>query len=320
MSEMVYAPVVLFTYNRPIHTKRTVEALKQNVGADKTILYVYSDAPKKEEARKAVEETRAYLHKVTGFREVIVTTREENFGLAKSIITGTTEVVKKHKRVIILEDDLITGKYFLQYMNEALERYQDDKKVFSITGYSHFPEGNKNLPESYFLKVFSSWSWATWEDRWALFDPDATGWEQVKTDADLAYRFNYEGRQYNTNMLLDQMESHTIDSWAIRAYWTQFRHDMVTLFPNKRLVDNEGFDGSGVHCNTKGDYLAGTLLEEPITVFPSAGVETTEAREEMLAQLDAKKAAYKRFLIRHYLTHPAEGAKKVMEKLRGKKN
>ena len=42
------APVILFTYNRPDHTKRTIEALAANELAEETELYVFSDAAKKE--------------------------------------------------------------------------------------------------------------------------------------------------------------------------------------------------------------------------------------------------------------------------------
>lgn len=313
-----YAPIVLFTYNRPEHTRRTVEALQKNIGADKSRLFIYSDYPKNEKAKAAVEETRKYLHTITGFAEVNIIERTENWGLAKSIISGTTEIVNKYGTVIVMEDDLVSSPYFLQYMNEALLRYQDEKKVFSITGYSHFPNGNSKLSESYFLKVFSSWSWATWADRWEKFDAFATGWEQVKTNEALSYQFDYEGRQYNTKMLLDQMEYHTIDSWAIRAYWTQFTNDMITLFPNKRLVDNEGFDGTGVHCNTEGDYLLGTLADDEISEFPQVADELPESRSQLQKQLDAKARAYKRLRIKHYLRHPGEGMAKVMEKVKGK--
>lgn len=313
-----YAPIVLFTYNRPEHTRRTIEALKKNIGAQQSRLFIYSDYPKNEKARAGVEKTREYIHSVSGFAEVSIIERTENWGLARSIISGTTELVNKYGTIIVMEDDLVSSPYFLQYMNEALLRYQEEKKVFSITGYSHFPNGNIKLPESYFLKVFSSWSWATWADRWEKFDALATGWEKVKTDEALSYQFDYEGRQYNSKMLLDQMEYHTIDSWAIRAYWTQFTNDMITLFPNKRLVDNEGFDGTGVHCNTVGDYLLGTLADKQVSEFPQVLEELPESRRQLQKQLDAKTRAYKRLRIKHYLCHPKEGVEKVIEKVKGK--
>ncbi len=309
------APVVLFVYNRPEHTKKTIEALKRNIGAKQTELYIFCDQAKDESVRQRVDLTRQYVHTITGFKEIHIVERDENWGLARSIISGTTEVVNTHGRIIVLEDDLITSPFFLQYMNTALEKYQDAKQVFSVTGYSHFPNGNEALPQSYFLKVFSSWSWATWADRWALFDENALGWEKTKTDPELAKQFDYEGCFYNCQMLKAQMEDHTINSWAIRAYWTQFKYDMVTLFPNQRLVENEGFDGTGVHCNDKADYLEGKLAGGQITEFPEKIEEKALSRQELIRFIAAKKRAYKRTRIRYYAGHPVQALKKIKEKM-----
>ena len=310
-----YAPVVLFVYNRPEHTRQTVEALKQNIGAEETELYVFCDYPKKESARELVEATRAYVKTITGFKQVHIAMRDENWGLAKSIINGVTEIVNRYGRIIVMEDDLVTSKYFLNYMNMGLERYEKEKQVFSITGFSHFPKGNKKLPESYFLKFFSSWCWATWSDRWALFDPDATGWEKTKTDLELQKRFDYENCFYNCQMLRQQMEEHTIDSWAIRAYWTMFCNDGMTLFPNIRLCENNGFDGTGVHCNTKGDYIDGRLADHEVMEFPERIEELEESKRELICYMRKKKFVYKLGRIKVYLRHPDELVKKVKEKL-----
>lgn len=316
MEETVaYAPVALFVYNRPEHTKKTLEALQQNIGADQTVLYVFCDYAKNPDAVLNMQKTRDYVHTITGFKEIHITERSNNLGLAKSIITGTTEVVNRHGKIIVLEDDLITDKYFLTYMNDALTKYQNEKKVFSITGYSHFPKGNPKLPESYFLKVFSSWGWATWSDRWALFDEQALGWEKTKTDHSLAKAFDYEGCFYNCQMLYRQMEEHSINSWAIRAYWTQFCNDMLTLFPNHRLLENEGFDGSGEHCNLKGDYLDGVLAKERVTRFPEVIEEQGKSREELIKFITKKKRIYKLKRIPYYLKNPAQAIAKLKEKL-----
>ncbi len=316
MGDKTFAPIVLFVYNRPEHTKKTVETLLKNKEAAESELYIFSDAAKNEKAEAMVQKTRAYIKTITGFKEIHITERSENFGLAKSVITGVTEVVNCHGRVIVLEDDLLTSPYFLEYMNAALEKYEEEKKVFSITGYSHFPNGNDKLPESYFLKVFSSWSWATWKDRWALFDADAKGWEKTKTDEKLRNAFDYEGCFDNSLMLKQHMEDHIINSWAIRAYWTMFTHDEMTLFSNRRLCENIGFDGTGVHCNTEGDYLTGKLLDHVVKEFPECVEETELSRNELIRYIREKKRAYKAGRIKYYLTHPHKAVGKIITKLK----
>ena len=316
MSEKNYAPIVLFAYNRPEHTKQTIEALKKNEGAKESEIYIFCDAAKNENAKQKVVETRDYVNTVDGFKEVHITMREENFGLAKSVITGVTEVVNRHGRVIVMEDDLVTSPYFLQYMNEALDKYEDAKQVFSITGYSHFPNGNEVLPESYFIKVFSSWSWATWKDRWALFDENATGWEETKTNEQVRKDFDYDYCFDNCLMMKHQMEDHIINSWAIRAYWTMYKNDKMTLFTNQRLCENIGFDGTGVHCNTEGDYKSGHLLDHAITEFPEKAEELPETKRELVRYIQQKKRDYKMGRIKYYLCHPFKAVGKIFEKLK----
>lgn len=81
-------PITFFTYTRPDHTRRTVEALLQNHQAPSHDLIVFSDAARSPEKQTAVDEVRAYLATITGFRSVTIHHRSQNFGLAKSIIEG----------------------------------------------------------------------------------------------------------------------------------------------------------------------------------------------------------------------------------------
>ena len=113
---MTCSPVVLFVYNRIDHTHRTVIALSSNVLANKTDLIIFSDAARSLDKQASVDEVRAYLKAITGFRSVTIHHRQHNFGLAKSIITGVTQVFAVHERIIVLEDDMVTSPYFLTYM------------------------------------------------------------------------------------------------------------------------------------------------------------------------------------------------------------
>lgn len=315
MSEgMTYAPIVLFVYNRPEHTRKTIESLKQNEGADKSELFIYCDGAKNEAAKEKVQAVRDYVNSVTGFRNVTVIEREENYGLARSVIAGVTEIVNRFGRVIVMEDDLMTSRYFLEYMNLALERYKDDKKAFSVTGYSHFGDGSKKLPESYFIRIFSSWSWGIWKDRWDLFDENATGWERVKTDEEFRRLFDYENAFDMSMMLRNQMEYHTSDSWAIRCYWAMFASGGLTLFPNRGLCENIGFDGTGVHCGSEAPDKIATLAESRVTQFPEKVEELPEHRRELIRCKMQGKRAYKKRRIRYYLTHPGKAVQKILKR------
>ena len=168
---MTIAPIILFTFNRLEHTKRTVEALKQNSLASETELYIYSDGPRDENVRKIVNEVRDYIKTIRGFKKITIIEQNKNKGLANSIIDGVNDIFNKYERVIVLEDDLVTSKYFLEYMNESLEVYNNRQDIWSIAGYSP----NINIPNSYSEEVYltkrgCSWGWATWKNRWILND------------------------------------------------------------------------------------------------------------------------------------------------------
>lgn len=257
------APIVLFVYNRVEHTKQTVEALLQNDLAEESDLYIYSDGPKDGEERK-VERIREYIRTIKGFRNVYIKEREKNWGLAHSIIAGVTEVIDIHGKIIVLEDDLICAKSFLRYMNGGLDKYKSEKKVFSVTGFSFLSSGeSKRIPDTYFLSLTSSWTWATWKDRWQYFDEEAKGYGELRWNYKLRKKFNYDNTYDYYLMIKNQMRKNTvwtkllgkkpIDSWAIRWYWSVFKQGGLTLYPRETLVINEGFDGSGTHCDASGD-------------------------------------------------------------------
>ena len=129
---MKLAPILLFVYNRPDHVKRGIESLLANNLAKDSELYIFSDAAKNSETQTAVDEVRRFIHTIQGFKEIHYVERTENWGLARNIIDGVTSLVNQYGKVIVLEDDLIVAPYFLQFMNDALETYQDEENVCHI--------------------------------------------------------------------------------------------------------------------------------------------------------------------------------------------
>ena len=241
------APIVLFVYNRLEHVKKTIEALKRNYLAEESELFIFSDGPKGDTDIVKVREVRDYIHQVNGFKQVHVSEREENYGIEKSIVTGVNELISKYGKVIVLEDDLVTDINFLSYMNQGLDKYQDNLKVYSITGYSYLQNEMKN-GEPFFLKICSVWSWGTWKDRWQKYDLSCKGWEKLQVDRHLRKKFNYDNSYPYYSLLKGQFNDCKMNDWDIKWYWTIFKNEGLTLYPPISLVNNVGFDGSGVHC------------------------------------------------------------------------
>ncbi len=243
---MSTAPIAFFAYDRPVHMRRAVEALLANELAAASDLYIFSDGPRDLARGPAVAEVRRYAKCVSGFRSVNVVERAGNLGLANSIIDGTTRLVREYGRVVVLEDDLIVSPQFLAYMNNALDRYQDEDSVMQVSGYM-FPIDIAAETDAFFMPFTTSWGWATWERAWQHFDPEMTGFDTLLRNRRLRDSFNLDGA-YDYFDMLERQRRGSIDSWAIRWYLSVFILGGLTLYPARTLVRNTGFDGSGTHC------------------------------------------------------------------------
>lgn len=257
------APVVLFVYNRPEHTRRTVESLVANDLACQSQLFIFSDGAKNKADSGMVEEVRHYLRSIEGFRSVTIVHRELNSGLAQSVINGVSEVFRTHDRQIVMEDDLLTAPDFLTFMNEVLNHYQQETRIFSVTGFSH----SVRMPESYGYDAFCSyrscsWGWGTWKDRWEGVDWEVSDYAEFRDDKNQRDLLNRGGADLSY-MLGLQMAS-TIDSWAIRWAYAHFKHDAVAMVSTVSKVYNIGFDGSGVHCRRQSSPQAALARNEKL--------------------------------------------------------
>ncbi len=254
---MNLAPVVLFVYNRPWHTQQTVEALQKNELVKESELFVYSDEAKNENARKSVDEVREYINSIDGFKKVTVIKREKNWGLADSIIDGVTKIVNEFGKIIVLEDDLVTSPYFLKFMNDGLNIYKDKKNVASIHGYIYPID---NLPNTFFIKGADCWGWATWKNKWNIFEPDGQKLLDELISEKLEKEADFNGSYGFTKMLKQQIKGEN-NSWAIRWYISVFLKNMLTLYPGQSYVQNIGFGNEGTHCTTKTNIFKVKLNE-----------------------------------------------------------
>lgn len=253
---MNYAPVALFVYNRPIHTRKTVEALLKNKEAAETDLYVFCDGLKVDSPagqQEKIYAVRDYIRSIVGFKSVTIFESTTNKGLAQSIIDGVTAIVNKHQRVIVLEDDLVTSSGFLNYMNTALNIYENNPSVISIHAYN-YPIPTLGLPETFFMRGADCWGWATWKRGWDLFESNGSLLKQQLEEQNLVYQFNINGSNPFFDMLKQQIEG-KVSSWAIRWYASAFLKNKLTLYPAKPLVFNIGFDGEATHTKLVEDHF-----------------------------------------------------------------
>ncbi len=237
-----YAPIALFTYSRAEHTKGVVESLLQNKEASESELYIFSDGPKTEDKRCAVEMNRQYIYTISGFKSIHIIEHEKNKGLANSLIAGITEIVNKYGRVIVVEDDLILSPYFLQFMNDALDKYANDDRVSAISAFLN--PIDCEAPETFFLRYFACWGWATWKRGWDLMNLDTK--DLLKKIRFKTHDFNIGGYGGFYGMLYCQKVG-LVDSWAVRFYASSYLAGKLVLFPGQSLALQNGMDGTGTH-------------------------------------------------------------------------
>ena len=281
------APVALFVYNRPEHTRRTLNYLQKNLLADESRLFIFSDGAKTEAGQAKVEQVRQLIKEVSGFKSVKVFNSKQNLGLANSIINGVTKLVNEYGKVIVFEDDLLSSIHTLQYFNEALTRYAGEEKVMHIGAYM-FDVDDKTLPETFFYRIAASWGWATWSRAWKDFEPDI---DKLigQFDKQKINKFSIDGTMNFWKQMQD-FKAGKNNSWAIRWYASIFLNGGLTLNPSHSLVHNIGHDGTGVHSNVENTYQV-KITKKQVKKFPAEIKEDEQAHQAIKHFLKNRKGS-----------------------------
>jgi hypothetical protein len=274
ISKEKLAPVIIFVYDRYYHTKKTLDALQNNFLAEKTNVIIYSDCYKKKNKKKVLK-VRNLIKKYKKFKSIKVIKRKNNFGLANSIKSGINQTFKKYNEAIFLEDDIVSNKYFLYFMNSCLIKYKKNKKIFHISSWN-YPMINYGLSDINFSKVMNCWGWATWKNRWnkVSFNNEEIlknfSTSQIK-------QLNIDGfENFWFTFLLNYKKK--IRTWAI--YWaiSIIRNNALCVIPKNSYSKNIGMDGTGEN-NSKKFFINPYLFERKKTItdrldFPQKVLES----------------------------------------------
>lgn len=275
-----YAPILLFVYNRPEHLKQLIASLQANAEAAQSMLFIYTDAARNKADEEQVNKVREVIRHIDGFASIEVIERATNWGLARNIIGGVTEQIRRYGRVIVLEDDLVVAPYFLRFMNDALEAYKDEPQVGHIQACDFTQDAS--LPDTFLIKFTGSWGWATWERAWQHFNPDGQALLNELENHRLTRRFDFNGNYRFTRMLRRQVQGKN-NSWAIRWNASLFLKDILSLNVGRSLVQNNGFDGSGIHCGG-GNLYRSQLWMQPLPVEKITPICENEAARAAFAR------------------------------------
>lgn len=262
---MKNAPIALFVYNRPDHTRRTLEALRRNRLSDTSTLYIFADGPRTTCTPAQVENIKAVRRLIRleqWCQKVEILESETNKGLAASIVSGVTTIASEYGRVIVLEDDLVTSMGFLSYMNDALRLYENDDRIMHVNGF--------NFKTSWFsrstglLRASHPWGWGTWHRAWQHYRPDAHQSLSAIQEKD-PRGFDLEGTAHHLQEL-EQNVTGELKTWAVRWYASIFLQEGLCLYPRTSLVRNIGFDGTGENCHADRKFYESIPVTSSIKV------------------------------------------------------
>lgn len=275
-------PVVIFCYLRKDHLKKTLDSLSENILAKETDIYIYSDGEKNFTQTPKVIELREFLknyNRKNCFNKFFIIESKKNKGLANSIIQGVSEIIKKYGKVIVLEDDLVTSKYFLTYMNDALEKYEKIEKIWNISGYTPNLNLKKDKENYFFIKRPWSWGWGTWLDRWNKVDWELEDFQTFMKDKEKKEEFINCGKDLLEMLIAQKQNRQYIDSWYIKYAYNQYNYNGLTLYSKKSFIKNIGIDGSGTHSSKGNANKWSVLLKDNYS-----SKELPEKQEIMISQ------------------------------------
>lgn len=235
---------VVFTYNRSYHTKLVLDSLSKNDVLPQK-LFIFQDGLKCEEHRDEWEKVKQIIHSVNWCKCEVIE-KEKNYGLAASIVSGINHVMQEHNAVIVLEDDCVTHPKFMRFVVDALKKYENNCNVYQVSGYVWPAAVEANGTDAYFTGRASSWGWATWKDRWINYRKDYEMLSRIKRDEGLKEQLQIWGEDLECFLLGNILGQ--VNSWLVFWALLIIEKGGYCLNPYESLVDNIGFDGSGVHC------------------------------------------------------------------------
>ena len=291
VKRIMLAPVVLFGFNRADHMERVIKALSSNLCANESDLYVYIDKPNSDDAIN-IEKNALVLNMLerendllsSSFKSVSINVAEKHKGCKKSIIEGISEIIHKYGRVIVVEDDILTSKDFLKLMNDMLDFYDTDKRVFTVGGYSEpFKALEKYDKDVYALYRASSWGWATWVDRFDTIDFHLD--KSALKDKETFKRLRLGGTEMQG--LIKNEILGLSDAWDVQLAYAHAKQDKISIFPKISRAYNIGLDNTGTHCTDASEQAKEQQeLKEPMPFK----LEKVDIDKKIARELYAKRS------------------------------
>lgn len=251
--------VIFFIFKRRDITYRVFEKIKE---AKPRRLFIVSDGPRKEIEGESEEvaKTREIINGINWNCEIHTNFSDENMGCDKRIVSGITWAFQYTDRAIILEDDCLPTKQFFIFGKTMLDKYANEKGIAYISG--EIGVRGYKYPYDYFYSYLGyTWGWATWRDRWKLFEYGTERFNSKKK----TYMKGIFDETVRKNRLANMERHFNQGDFPWDDIWDICTDGMLRIVPKENLVENIGFAEGSTHTFMKphGYYgKVGTISEE----------------------------------------------------------
>jgi hypothetical protein len=186
--------------------------------------------------------------------EVSFKIQQENLGLANHITSAISGLLEFFGSVIVVEDDVVLSKCFVEIMIAGLETSLKDKSIGVVSGFSSLTGKNWLSHKNIFRKsdYFPCWGWAINKQNWEKYE--------------LSLPMDFESELNNSHIWASLGSFRTSlwrsrftkvvgpnpPTWDYQMQYMLFKHDLQVLNTTQRITDNVGFN-SYQSTNTIGD-------------------------------------------------------------------
>jgi hypothetical protein len=257
-------PLLILVYNRPVETRILINTLRQ-IKPKK--IFISSDGPTNNFLDiKKNNDVKNILKEIDWTKNIEFNYMEKNYGCKESVSRAINWFFDKVKMGIILEDDCIPNKDFFLFTEKMLKKYQNNKKIYAVSGNNFLKKKIKINYSYYFSKYIHCWGWATWSRAWKDYNKNLTNWNNFKNSDSWKNRFNVKDEKKYWEKVFNLCFQKKIDSWAYPWLYSMWNKNGLCILPEVNLVKNIGFNINASHTfSHKKFYYPAIKLKQKIT-------------------------------------------------------
>ena len=277
----MHPPILFFAFNRPNHTKLSLNSLITNKECLNSAFFAFVDGPRNSKDKKKIDDVIKIIKSYKeNFKSFKLNISKKNNGCAGQVLSNIPFIFQTYDSLIYLEDDIIVSQHFLSFMHQNLLKYREIHQIKSISGFSLPAFTNKKHP--FFLHTFFTWGFGIWKRSWNEFEYNKENLIVELKQKNLLSKFTYNFSNYNLDSYKKYLKG-VKGAWDVRLLASMLLNNGLTLTPHRSLTKNIGTDSSGTNFSFSTKKYNVVLHQDPITSFPEKIKESEDAYNDLVA-------------------------------------